>query len=222
MQFSIILVPLIWVLAPKAAGSGLSMRIRAKWAALFIALFAFTIAPALPVPSRSNLYPYLPSIFVAGAMAALMGYKHEAPQFGLTRRKLLLAVSLLVLIAAPISWIRGFNAYLRHGHTLAWANAIEHESARHGVRSICIQNGTAQDSAQAVDPLEWHFLRQALDLKRVAVSVYTTEECMHTNCIVFGLARNSGGYLAGDLVFIGAKTGEPSAAAYGLRPAAEP
>jgi hypothetical protein len=202
LQFSVVLVPLLWIAMPRGRGLRPPFQSRAKWAALFLALFAFTISPALPVPFRSNLYPYLPSIFLVGALAATLGYHHKLPQFGLSRKRFLMSVSLLVMMAAPIAWRRGQEAYRRHGHTLSWAKAIEHACVRGDARTVCIWNDPARDEA-TLDPLELHFLREALKLKRVDVDVHVVErDCcpsLDPACRWVRLERTDRRFLAGDL-----------------------
>jgi hypothetical protein len=177
LAYSGLLIPFLWiVLPPGRQQEPLEPRRRALGAALWITGFVLASAPMLPIPVRSNLYAYFPSLFVVGCVVWLWGTSARWPRRGEADGRLLLVAVLVVALTAPVAWTRGFRNYSQHRHTLDWTHELVRSLEGKAVDTIAILYDPRDLAERGLSERDVEFLETALRLAGVPVDVVGNPE----------------------------------------------
>jgi hypothetical protein len=171
LTFSCALLPLFWLITRKGPREKEWSAKRPALLAACAAGFLLSVAPALPVPARSNLYAYIPSMYMAVALGVIVRCSGRWSYLTSSSRRYGWCLLLLAGITLPVAWAQGYSAHLKHRHTLAWVETIK---AQEG--SICPPVITVTYSPDEMPPgrlgaEDFIFLEMALRLSGIPARV---------------------------------------------------
>ncbi len=175
---SIVVIPAFWAIMPRNPREQSALLLSRKFQVAFWLLgFIITIGPMLPVPSKSNLYAYFPSIFVVGALVTLCKSTSRWPDVNHLPVKRILFVTILILgLALPVSWVRGLASYRHNRHVLDWSRTISSTLKSEHAKTIVINFDTQEFTQTKLSPLDFTFLEMSLHLHGVNVRVVTNPQ----------------------------------------------
>ena len=169
---SVLVLPLFFILLRRSPqATPVSWRNRAAVTVLCLLGFAVAIAPMALVPSRSNLYVFLPSMFVACALASLCRMSGRWPSATQAARPLIIVLLVLVTASTVAAWQKGIKSHRRHRHTLDWTDTIKQTVGVPPPESITIAYDEDAMTGTRLIPEDFTFLRMALELSDCPVAI---------------------------------------------------
>jgi hypothetical protein len=88
------------------------------------ALFGIALGPMLLIPSRSNLYAFLPSVFFVAALIYLIHGCGFWPRRTSQRKSVLMVMIVVGLISLPVIWNFGRRINRNNGLVYSWATQV--------------------------------------------------------------------------------------------------
>jgi len=170
---SILVLPLFLIFhrrSPKAMPA--SWRNRGVVVLICLIGFGWAIAPMALVPSRSNLYVFLPSMFIAVAFVSLCRMSSRWPSPAMAVRPLLIVLLVLVTATTATAWRKGMQSHRRHRHVLDWTATITQAIDAPPADGVSIVYNADSMAHTRLTPEDFTFLRMALELAGCPVDVH--------------------------------------------------
>ncbi len=200
LLFSSLLLPLLWWALPGAGHRPVTaLRVRIIQLLGWFLGFVILIGPMLLIPFRSNLYVFLPSVFVVGSIVWFWKTTSHWPLGNRLSRRMIILTLVLIIVACPVSWVDGYNSYQFHRHTLDWARTVNLALGENSTHAIVVTYDETQFAGRWLTPMDFIYLEAALGLQGRHVRVRVNPGRMKRSCPVFHLSPADNDLTLGEL-----------------------